>query len=108
MLSLIKDIENLDIFSLCNEFNKLSLEDKTGGSSSSSSTSTSLVQPSSYGYRETLLRRGSTHDNRCQSIINQLRAPFIELPRHYIDCSFQSYDIYMGFGFRFLPGQSQF
>lgn len=107
LLSFNKEIEYLDIFSLCNEFDKLSLKDNTG--SSSSSTSKSLVQSSSYSYRDTLLSflRGSTHYQRCQSLINQLRAPFIELPRHYIDSSFKSYDIQMGFGFRFLPGQSQ-
>lgn len=110
LLSFLKEVENLDIFSLCNEFDKLSLKDNTGASSSSSSTSQSLVQPSSYDYRDTLLRflRSYTHSHRCQSIINQLRAPFIELPRHYMDSSFKSYDINMGFGFRFLPGLSQF
>lgn len=38
------------MFSLCKDFEDLSLEDKTDGSSSSSS-STILAQPSSYGYR---------------------------------------------------------
>jgi len=36
------------MFSLCKDFEDLSLEDKTEGSSSSS---TILAQPSSYGYR---------------------------------------------------------
>ena len=104
------EIENLQMFALCKDFDDLSLEDNTGGSSSSSS-STSLVPPSSYGYRGTFHRfiRSWTHSLWSQSINEQLRAPFIELPRHFMDSSlFQSYDIRMVFGFRFLPGQSQF
>lgn len=110
LYNFLNEIENLQMFALCKDFDELSLEDNTGGSSSSSS-STSLVQPSSYGYRGTFhpFLRSWAHSLWSQSIIEQLRAPFIELPRHFMDSSsFQSYDIRMGFGFRFLPGQSQF
>lgn len=65
------------MFALCKDFDELSLEDDTGGSSSSSS-STSLVQPSSYGYRGTFHRflRSWTHSLLSQSII--------ELPRRLL------------------------
>ena len=78
------------------------MEDNTGGSSSSSSSSF-------YGYRGTFHRilRSCTNSN-LQSIIEQLRAPFIDIPRHLTDSSFQSYNIIMGLGFRFHPGQSEF
>lgn len=49
-----------------------------------------------------------TNYHRCKSIINQLRAPFIELPSHYINSLSKTYDIFMCFGFRFIPGHSQF
>lgn len=104
------EIENLQMFALCNDFDELSLEDKTG-SSSSSSSSTSQVLPSSYGYRGTIHRflRSLTHSLLGQSISKQLRAPFIEIPRHYMDSSsLQSYDVRIAIGYRFLPGQSQF
>jgi len=102
------EIENLQMFALCKDFDDLSLEE---GGSSSSSSSTSLVPPSSYGYRGTFHRclRSWTHSLWSQSIIKQLRAPFIELPRNLMDSSsFQSYDIRIGLGFRFHPGQSEF
>lgn len=105
---ILSEIENLQVFALCKEFDELSLEDNTGGSSSSSSTS--QVQPSSYGYRGTFhsFLRSWTHSLWNQPIIEQLRAPFMDLPRHFIESSFQSYNILMGLGFRFLPGQSEF
>ena len=124
----LNEIENLQMFSLCKDFDELSLEDGCSSSStslvlssssssstslvlpSSSSSSTSLVQPSSYGYRGSFqsFLRSWTHSLWSQLIIEQLRAPFIELPRHLMDSSFNSYDIFMGLGFRFLPGQFQF
>lgn len=105
----LKEIENLQMFALCKDFEELSLEDDTG--SSSSSTSTSQVQPSSYGYRGTIHRflRSWTHSLWSHSISEKLRAPFIEIPRHFMDSSpFESYDIRLGLGFRFLPGQPEF
>lgn len=104
----LNEIDNLQMFSLCKDFEELSLEDKTGGSSSSS---TALVQSSSYGYRDTFHRflRSCQNSLLRPSIIEKVRAPFIDLPRHLIDSSsFQSYDIIIGLGFRFHPGQSQF
>lgn len=103
----LSEIENLQMFALCKNFDALSLEDDTGGSSSSSS-STRNVQPSSYGTFHPLLRSWTHSLWWNQSIIEQLRAPFIDLPRHLLDSSFQSYNILMGLGFRFLPGQSEF
>lgn len=103
----LKEIENLQMFALCKDFEELSLEDETGPSSSS----TSIAQPSSYGYRGTFHRflRSWTHSPWGQSINEQLRAPFIELPRPFLDSSpFQSYNVHMAFGFRFLPGQFGF
>lgn len=106
----MKEIEKTEIglFSLCESFEKLSLKDNTAGSSSSSSTG--LVQPSSYGSIDSMVRfmhicRQSTI---CKSIINRLRAPFIDFPSNYINSlSKATYDIHMCFGFRFLPGQSE-
>lgn len=114
----LNEIENnLEMFSLCKDFDKLTLEDDTGCSSSSStsqvlpsSSSTSQVQPSSYGYRDAIHRflHSWTYSSLwSQSISEKLRAPFIELPQHLME-SFQSYNIRMGLGFRFLPGQPQF
>lgn len=108
------------MFSLCKYFDELSLEDDAGSSSSSSSSSStnvvqplsssrSVVQALSYGNRGTLHRflDSRTHSHFSQSIIEQLRAPFLELPRNLLDSSsFKSYDIRMGLGFSFLPGQS--
>jgi hypothetical protein len=109
---------NLKIFALCKEFDALSLRDKVEGESSSSqdtvcsSSSTSLVQRSSFGYRSTFhsFLRNFTHSSPwSHPFTEQLRAPFVELPRHYIDSSsLRSYDIRMGIGFRFLPGQPDF
>ena len=64
--SYLKEIENLNIFSLCKEFEKLSLEDNTAGSSSS--TSTSLVQPSSYSGSLLRFLLSRTLYHRCKSI----------------------------------------
>src|SRR5436189_1390849 len=106
--------ENLEMFSLCNSFNNLSLEDNTGSSSSSSSSSSSTrFQPSSaYSYGGVFHRflRRWTHSLSSQSINTQLRAPFVELPRNMIENpSGQSFDnIMMFLGFRFLPGQPHF
>lgn len=43
----LSEIENLQMFALCKDFDKLSLEDYIGGFQSS----TSCVPSSSYGYR---------------------------------------------------------
>lgn len=120
----LSDIENLQIFSLCKDFDKLSLEDNTDNTegSSSSSSSTSLVPHSSYGYRGNFHRflRSWTHSllrpsislrppiSLSPSIIEKLRAPFIEFTTNLKELSsFLSYDIIMGLGFRFIPGQTQ-
>lgn len=105
---LLNEIENLQMFSLCKDFDELTLEDNNGRSSSLSSTS--QVQTSSYGYRGTFHRflRCWRHSILSPSIIEKIRAPFIAIPRHFMDLSSFPYDISMGFGFRFLPGQSQF
>lgn len=44
------------------------------------------------------------------SIVEKVRAPFIEVPRNIFtdSSSSHSYDLIMGLGFRFLPGQSNF
>lgn len=103
-LDFLSEIENLQIFSLCKDFDELSLEDKTGPSSSSSS-STSLVQPSSYGATIHRFLRSKTNSQWSHSISELLRAPFIEVPRNLMESSsFKSYDICMGFGLRFSPG----
>lgn len=94
------EIENLQVFALCKDFDKLSLED--GGAS------TSQEKPPSYGSRGSFHRfiRSWTPSLWCQSITEKVRAPFIELPRYLMDSSpFRSYDIKMELGFRFLPGQ---
>lgn len=60
LYNFLNEIENLQMFALCG--------------SSSSSSSTSLVQPSSYGYRGTFhpFLRSWTHSLWSQSIIEQL------------------------------------
>lgn len=113
---MLSEIDNWQVFTLCKEFHKLSLDEsgssseECGSSSSSSSSSTSLVKPSSYSYGAIpRFLHCFTHSHWSQSIIKQLRAPFIEISRNYMDSSlFQSYDIRMGLGFRFLPGQDEF
>lgn len=113
LYTFLSEIDNLQMFSLCKDFDELSLEDDRGCSQSSStsclsSSSTSCVPPSSYGYRSIIDRflRSSTHSHSLwsKSISEQLRAPFIEFPRN----SSMSYDLLMGIGFRFLPGQTNF
>lgn len=91
------------------EYKAPSLEDKTGPSSFSSS---STSQPS-YSYRDTYhyhrFLECRTHSLFSQSIIDQLRAPFIEISPNWMDSSLvQSYDIKMGLSFRFLPGQPDY
>lgn len=126
------EVENQQLFALTKKFDELSLEDYTGGSS------TSQVQPSSYRGTFHRFLRSWTDSLWSPSINEQLRAPFIELPRnslwsqiineqqrtineqqrtpffielpsHLTDpSSSQSYDTPMGLGFRFLPDQSRF
>lgn len=101
------------MFALCKEFDKLSLEGITGGSSSSSSvpassSSTSLVQ----SYRDTMHTffnnlHSNLLDHISWPIVEKLQAPFIELPRLVLDSAFQSYNIRMLLCFRFLPGQDE-
>lgn len=44
-----------------------------------------------------------------RAISERLRAPFLELPRNFMDSSaFNSYGIRMALGFRFLPDQKEF
>lgn len=121
LYNLLYEIENLQIFALCNDFDELSLEDiapsmedkapsledNTGPSSSSSS---STIQPY-YSYRNTYHRflDCRTHSLFSQSIIEQLRAPFIEIPPNLMDSSLvQSNKLLMALGFRFHPGQNDF
>lgn len=93
------EIENLQMFSLCKEFEELSLEDAGDSSSSKSivkpSTSTSkriekslssmsLVQPLAYRGDFRHYFSSLTYSFWCQSIIEKLRAPFIEIPRKLI------------------------
>lgn len=131
------EIDNLQMFSLCKEFDELSLED-TGGSSSSPSASTSSsnsivkpstskiidkssmsilsVKPSAYPYWTDFNHyfRSLTYSYWCRSIIWKLRAPFKEIPCKLIDISSKHESsnvkpsIYLSLGFRFLPGQSDF
>ncbi len=108
-IQFLSEIENLQMFSLCKEFDNLSLEDNTEGSSSSSS---SVVQPSSYyGYRSMINRflHSSRHSLWSKHLAEQIRAPIIEVPHRILSSSlFDSYNIRMGLGFRFVPGQSRF
>ena len=99
----LNEVENLQIFSLCKDFDNLSLDDKTGESSS-----TSLVKS---GYRSTFRHflRSCKNSLLSKSIIEKVQAPFIEFPRHFMDSlSFESYNLYINLGFRFHPGQSNF
>lgn len=111
------EIENLQMFSLCNDFDKLSLDDKIGGSSSTSTSnttsSTGIVKRSSYTNRDVYNRIVEncrlTVINR--AIMEKTHAPFIDIPLsllNSISYPAEAYDIKMGLGFRFLPGQSEF
>lgn len=100
----LEEYNNLQMFALCNEFNTLSLED------SGLSSSTSLVQNKipSYGYCERFLHCCKSTPLRL-SIIEHLRAPFLELPRIFLDSfRFQPEKQRIYFSFRFLPGQERF
>lgn len=99
--NIIKEIEKLSIFFLCKQFDDLSLDD-VGSSSNSSNVGSSGGNINSF-------LRSRIHSLWSTSINEQLRAPFIELPRNIInELSLQSYEISMGLGFRFLPGQTDF
>lgn len=102
MYSFLKEVENLQIFSLCKDFEELSLCKDSEDNCSSSSTQ---VQPSRSAIPRILRRLKQSLLSPGPSIIEQLRAPFVEYPRQFLDSSFQSYDIRMLLiGFRFLPG----
>lgn len=81
------------MFALCKDFDKLSLEDNTDSSSSQRH-----VQPLPYGAFHHFIWSW-THCLWSQSIIKQIRAPFIECPYHILDSSFQLYDIVWGLVF---------
>jgi hypothetical protein len=100
----LSEMENLQMFALCKDFDELTLED--GGSSSSSSTTDRRTQPLSYRTSILHLLRNWKNSVLSHSVIEKLGAPFIEIPRNLMDLS--SYNITMGLGFRFLPGQTDF
>ncbi|KAL0307399.1 UNVERIFIED_CONTAM: hypothetical protein Scaly_2983900 [Sesamum calycinum] len=99
----LKDVEDFQIFSLCQEFEDLSIEDKKEGSSEDSSSS---LIPRRFNRDEHRLFYGLGSSLWIHPFIELLRAPFIEVPKEYIEKSLQKYDISLGFGFRFLPGSS--
>ena len=115
LLNFNKEMENLQIFSLCKEFDELSLSEKEekipndiGPSSSYPKMlqySASVLRPLSTSYHALNLHSFTPSLSPwLQAFIENLRAPFVDLPHHL----FQEYDIKMGIGFRFLPGQSDF
>nr|GMD79487.1 Photosystem I PsaA/PsaB [Ipomoea batatas] len=105
---LLSSIDNLKLFDLCKEFGRLSLDENTDDNTGESSSSANQVQPSSYGSITRFLRSWR-HTPWNLSITEQLKAPFIEYPRAYMgSLPSDSCDLTMGFGFRFLPGQSEF
>ncbi|KAL0302647.1 UNVERIFIED_CONTAM: hypothetical protein Scaly_3025700 [Sesamum calycinum] len=83
------------------EFEDLSIEDKKEGSSEDSSSS---LIPRRFNRDEHRLFYGLGSSLWIHPFIELLRAPFIEVPKEYIEKSLQKYDISLGFGFRFLPG----
>lgn len=112
------------MFSLRNKFEELSLEGDSSSSSYSSCFSTIIEPPSSsslypsYPRSESVVPslsyRGpfqrflgiSSESHWSHSIIERLRAPFIELPSNLINSSsLLPYSMNIGLGFRFLPGQ---
>ena len=100
-LNFLEEFDKLQIFALCKDFDALSLEDK-------GCSFTSLVQDWSYGYRERFLHHCRS-SSLSRSIIEQLRVPFLELPRYLLDSyRFQSESLRMWINFRFLPGQDRF
>lgn len=102
----LNDFDNLQIFALCKDFDNLSLDNNTEGSSS-----TSLAQPSSNENRSQYINllHSLSHSLFSKSISVKLQVPFIEFPRHFIDSlSFKDYDISMNFCYRFQPGHNEF
>jgi hypothetical protein len=56
-----------------------------------------------YDYRESyhpFLQNCMTSSLWIRPLIEQLRAPFLEIPRHYIGSSYLSYGVTMALGFR--------
>lgn len=116
LLDILGEIDNLQMFALCKDFENLSLDDLAGGSSTGgsstegsstggSSTGSSSSQPL-YGYRDTILSfmRSWKPTPWCGSFIEKVKAPFIEAPSNLIDEEqFKSHGIRMEIGYRFLP-----
>lgn len=101
LLDLLREIDNLQMFALCNDFDNLSLGDSAGGSSTGSSSSQPI-----FGYRDTILdfMRSWKPTPWCGSFIEKVKAPFIEAPSDLINNEqFKSHGIRMEIGYRFLP-----
>lgn len=102
--------DDFDLFNLCQDFDRLSLEEEDTASASSSKSIVPSVPSSSYrSSLHRLIRLGGDQPFFNESISRQIKAPFIELPRHIVEyLSHKTYDVRLGLGFRFFPGQSQF
>lgn len=100
----LSEMSKLQMFSLSNDFD---VEDNTVVSeddTSSSSSSLIKVEPSSSVVPFHRLSRGITWS---QSIIDQLRAPYVDPPNNKMEL-FHSEGIDMSLGLRFFPGQNRF
>jgi hypothetical protein len=116
------ELENCDLFSLCHDFEKLSLNESESISPKKCESSSRDVL-SSYEklkYNELV----NTFNDKLwgKALMSQLRMPFMSIPRHFIVHSLQPailglsklfpphdmHDLKVALGFRFLPGQSSF
>lgn len=102
-VNFLNGIEDFQVFSLCEHFDSLSLND-TGGSTNRC--------PRLF-YDSGLLYQSFRHSIWIRSINEQLRAPFIELPRHFISSSLSGNlhndeEMRISLGFRFHPGHNEF
>jgi hypothetical protein len=132
-IKFLSEIENLQMFSICNDFDNLTLEDKTGASASASASSPSQIQPSSYRCNIINYLRNKSKNLWSKPIIDKVQAPIIENPSEALPSIIenpseaspsiienpsealpfiearkrQACEIKMGISFRF-PGQDEF
>lgn len=98
----LQDVESLQIFALCKDFDELSLEDNN-------SRSISNTSPYTYNAIIHSFLRSCTQSIWNRAFCERIRAPFLEFPRHFMDLpAFKSYEIRMALGFRFLPDQKEY
>jgi hypothetical protein len=97
-LGFLHALEDMQLFSLCSDFDKLSLDEQVPAESEG--TTTKLYYPASNLER----MRGRLTDHWQRTFIESLRAPFA--PADFLIPA--AHGIKLGVGFRFTPGQQKF